>query len=277
MGILLLLFLSFIASAAAQSNTQTYYTEFTNLTGWVDSSQLNGSSSDYQITFSEPGSVSGALQFSLDPYSLRRPKISYNDSVLYSYGIHEWRAFIPSYGPGDVTSAGMFIYADVYYEIDFECGSGPQNQRTLLNVNSDSSKILCVLTSQSTDGKSLNSSDETWLSIDANMWHTFQIKLTDNPYTVTWSIDGQVVKRSKQQWGAGDLPARGFVPYCSLEQLSFMGDYGRPIKFPNALSSRPSNQYWVDSYRFTASASALSPLHVVVITLVSALTLHLWL
>jgi len=275
MGTLLLLFLAFTASAVAQSGSLSYYTEFTNLTGWTDSSQANGSSSNYQITESQPGSVDGALQFSVDPYSLQRPKISYTASVLHTSGTHEWRAYVPLYNSSDVTSAGMFLYADVFYEVDFECGSGPKQERTQLGV--DSSKALCVLTSQSTDGKSLSSSDYSWVSIDANMWHIFQIKLADDPYTVTWSIDGQVVKTSKQQWGPGNLPANGFAPYCSLEQLSFMGDYGKPINFPAAVNSRPPNQFWVDHYRFTASASALSPLHIAIITLASALTLHLWL
>ncbi|RUS18867.1 hypothetical protein BC937DRAFT_88253 [Endogone sp. FLAS-F59071] len=224
---------------------------FQNLTHWEDASQSGGGPTDYSIQKNQTGATDGnVLVFEVNPYSIVRPMVKYNGTTLA--GTHSWRVYVPLFHAGDISSIGSFIYANDYQEFDFECGYGSKTMRGQLKISNLTTSMACALTSQSISGNSWSTMDSTWTVISSETWHIFQLRMDimrDDTWHVTWIIDGVEVKRSQQKWGPPDMKKGGFTPFCSLENIWWMGDYGNPPKFPTGTPRTPNTAAF-DYYSF---------------------------
>lgn len=196
-----------------------YFVNHTSLQLWSDESQGNASTNNYYIN------NNSQLVFNVSRFSLQRPKLKTN--TQFKFGIFEWQVYIPQFNKNDITSVGNFLYYDDLHEFDWECGYGNSNVRTILNILDDNTKSVCFMTSQSTNGKSSNYLDSSYITISGNKWYNLKIQLTylsRNSMTTQWYINDTLVKTSIQKWSVQNLK-RGMNAYISLENLPFMGNY----------------------------------------------------
>jgi hypothetical protein len=183
------------------------HAQFINLSSWQDASQGGAGPANYNIT-------SNQLVMSVSAASGERPKVMTN--TAFRIGTYEWVVYIPQFTKGDISSVGSFVYFDDLHELDWECGYGKQTVRSGLGIANDNSKSVCYMTSQSTTGS----------SVTANAWYNLKIQLVQlskRSMNVVWRLNNTVVKQSTQCWSITQLPT-GFRAFCSLENLSFMGD-----------------------------------------------------
>lgn len=108
------------------------------------------------------------------------------------------------------------------------------------------------MTSQSTTGNTWDTLSTTWTAIVSEDWHIFQLELDEvanGTWLATWSIDGSQVNQLQQSWGPANMTV-GFTPFCSLENLWWMGNYGNPPVFPTDVE-RDNNYAVFDYYTYT--------------------------
>ncbi|KAJ3277305.1 hypothetical protein HK104_003411 [Borealophlyctis nickersoniae] len=194
----------------------TFTENFDTMERWQDASQAGGGPSNYIV-------ANGMLRLQVDAATKVRPKIRYPD-YTNAPGRHQWRVLVPLFQPGDITSIGSFLYYDDYHEFDFEIGYGALDIRRQLGAADN--EMVAYMTTQATDGNSWSTLDGSQVTIAANKWHDltldFLLDKTGTQYTVSWWIDGKLMKTSGQSWGPLYV-GRGFQVYCSLENLWWMG------------------------------------------------------
>lgn len=131
----------------------------------------------------------------------------------FGEGSYTWRLFVPEIEPHAQVSVGAFIYQDDKHELDFEIGYGKAQARASCGAADD--ELVACLTNQASPFHS------TYVPIKPG-WHTCTIRLdvVNARYSVTWEIDGAVVKTLPVNFG----PSTRFFVACSVENLTFMGD-----------------------------------------------------
>jgi len=137
----------------------------------------------------------------------------------YGSGLYTWRCYISDLGIRDRASIGSWLWHDDEHELDFEVGSGTQQDRLAMKAGSD--EVIAYISSQD-NPKMLGKRAK----IKKNAWHTFQIdlKLVNGKYFATWLIDGIGYIAQQLDYGE-EYP---FYIFCSVENLSFLGDHWPP-------------------------------------------------
>ncbi|HTG67123.1 MAG TPA: hypothetical protein VL859_12185 [Flavobacterium sp.] len=179
--------------------------DFNDLNEWQDATQVGNQ--NYWLE-------EGNLYIFTNPNTWERTKIK--SVSTYTTGTYSWRVFVPTMGVGDMASIGAFLYADDTHELDFEIGYGNQDTRNGLNAVSDD--LIVYATSQANPSHSFQS------KIKRDNWYTLSIELVLNSkkkYVATWKIDNQILTSKTLTYGT----ATKFKIFCSMENLTFMGDH----------------------------------------------------
>jgi len=176
-------------------------------TFWEDASQ-NGSPMNYSLD-------NNHFNISTRANELDRVKIK-TKIEDFGLGTYTWSIYTSERMIADQNSIGAFLYLDDEHELDFEIGSGKISVRNTLNAQVDDLVVYC--TSQNLPFIS------TPFLIKHNQWHTFKIKLTldqaTQNYKVEWYVDNNLLQTQILNYGTTNT----FGVYCSLENLSFIGD-----------------------------------------------------
>ena len=202
-------------------DNQTHVDQF-----WEDASQ-NSSPMNYAID-------NGNFKMTTRANEVDRVKIK---TIKEDFGLgrYTWRIYTSERTIGDQNSIGAFLYADDNHELDFEIGSGKTEIRNTLNAQDDDLVAYC--TSQNFPFTS------TPFLIKHNQWHTFTIELlqevSNSNYTAKWYVDDTLLQTQELEYAIDTV----FGVYCSLENLTFIGD------------QLPSQEYSVlfDSFEFIAN------------------------
>ncbi|MEG0837077.1 MAG: hypothetical protein RSE01_05760 [Akkermansia sp.] len=180
--------------------------DFNDLKGWSYESQDKNPDKQCAI-------ANGSLKIWTKAGSVDRKKVHTTDKI-YTSGRYKWRTFISPMGKGDQASIGSWIYCDDQHEIDFEVGYGTQKARQQLKAKNN--ELIVYMTNQA----------HPYSSITATIkpgWHIFEIDLSvvNGKYKTQWFIDGKLKHTLQQTFG----PEIAFLIYCSVENLSFLGDH----------------------------------------------------
>ncbi len=170
-----------------------------------------------------------------NPKSYQRVKLT-TDKMGFDEGVYTWRVFVPNFPARDAISIGMFIYSythnDDRHELDFECGYGKKDDRDI--VSADVNEGVCYMTSQGFP------KDYDLTKIETNKWHVFSIEI--NNKKARWFIDGEIARKELDLGYGAEVK---FLPYISVEHLSFLGEnyppnHGLTVPFDYVLyQSRP--------------------------------------
>jgi hypothetical protein len=179
---------------------------FDDLDQWQYASQL----SDGKINY---GLENGNLRLFSNANTRERTKIKTVEK--FTTGIYTWRIFVPAIGVGDQTAIGAYLYKDDKHELDFEIGYGTKTDRAKLNATDD--ELIVHMTSQDHPHVSTNA------KIKREKWYSFSITLenVEGRYKATWKIDNQKLQTTQLTYGQ----ATRFKIFCSVENLSFIGDH----------------------------------------------------
>lgn len=178
---------------------------FNDLTAWEDATQVG---------LPNYWTENGNLTIFTNPNTWERTKIK--TLSTFTTGIYTWRIFVPEMGIGDMASIGAFLYNNDTHELDFEIGYGKEITRTELNAAPD--ELIVYMTSQGNPFQSLPT------KIKRGQWHTFSMQLSLNSsrkYQVNWYINGVQTATAQLNYGTKSK----FKIFCSLENLTFMGDH----------------------------------------------------
>jgi hypothetical protein len=188
-------------------NNNSNIWNFETLDGWNDGSQNMEGEINYNI-------IDGVLKIFTRANTWDRPKVK-TESKIYKQGTYAWLIFVPEMGVGDKASIGAFIYSDDTHELDFEIGYGSETVREGLNAENDD--LVVYMTSQANPFQSIPK------TVKKNAWYTVELdlKLVNEKYTATWSIDG--VQKAELSLNYGDETS--FYIFCSVENLEFIGDH----------------------------------------------------
>ncbi|SFG29934.1 hypothetical protein SAMN05216383_10939 [Prevotella sp. KH2C16] len=180
--------------------------EFNTLDGWVYEHQDDA-------PVSQCSANAGNLYIYTRANTRDRQKMHTKDKI-YTFGRYSWRTYISNIAAGEQTSIGSWIYCDEQHEIDFEVGPGTSAIREQYGIQEG--ELVACMTSQGFPYVS------GYTAITPG-WHVFTIELKDvrGSYEVHWLIDGE--EKQKQSLRYGDEKA--FYIYCSVENLSFIGDF----------------------------------------------------
>ncbi|MFC5682374.1 LamG domain-containing protein [Flavobacterium sp. MAHUQ-51] len=179
--------------------------EFNDLNEWEDATQVGVP--NYFID-------NGNLRIFTNANTWDRTKVK--SALTYTTGTYSWRVFVPEMGVGDCASIGAFLYSDDTHELDFEIGYGNTTIRQQLNADIDD--LIVYATSQANPSHSFPS------TIKRQQWYTLSIDLVlnaKNKYVATWKIDDVVLTSKVLTYGTRTK----FKIFCSLENLSFIGDH----------------------------------------------------
>jgi len=137
----------------------------------------------------------------------------------FGAGLYTWRTYISDLSKNERASIGSWIWHNDKHELDFEVGSGPEEERRELKVADD--EVIAYITNQ--ESPHLHKK----VKIKKNAWHIFQIdlKLVKNNYFATWIIDGTEYASAQLEFGQ-EYP---FHIFCSTENIKFVGDK-TPVK-----------------------------------------------
>ena len=137
----------------------------------------------------------------------------------FGAGLYTWRTYISDLSKNERASIGSWIWHNDKHELDFEVGSGPEEERRELKVADD--EVIAYITNQ--ESPHLHKK----VKIKKNAWHIFQIdlKLVKNNYFATWIIDGTEYASAQLEFGH-EYP---FHIFCSTENIKFVGDK-TPVK-----------------------------------------------
>lgn len=196
----------------AHANHNAVHYDFSDLDAWIDASQKVAPSNNYMI-------ISNRLHIYTQANSKERAKVK-TRAQNFGPGRTSWRVYVPAFGVSDQAGIGAFLFHDCKHEIDFEIGYGKKAHRSQLGVT-NTNELLVFMTAQSLypDGQKIQ-------SIRREQWYTFQLDLSlvgpasARTYRATWLIDNQVVHAVNLDYG----PEIEFAIFCSLENLSFLGD-----------------------------------------------------
>lgn len=178
---------------------------FENLDEWQDATQLGDSK--YHIE-------NGNLHIFTNPNTWERVKIK--SARNYTNGIYSWRIYVPAIGEGDMAGINAFLYNNETRELDFEIAYGNKAIRKELNATAD--ELIVYSTSQGHPFHSFQS------KIKREHWYTLSIELSLNPnkkYIAVWKIDNVILTSAQLTYGKETK----FKIYCSVENLTFMGDH----------------------------------------------------
>lgn len=179
--------------------------EFNDLNEWDDATQVGVP--NYFIE-------NGSLRIFTNANTWDRTKVK--SAATYTTGTYSWRVYVPTMGVGDCASIGAFLYTDDTHELDFEIGYGNQAARQELNAATD--ELIVYFTSQANPYHSFQS------KIKRDNWYTLTIDLKLNAkkkYVATWKINDVVITSKTLTYGTQSK----FKIFCSVENLSFIGDY----------------------------------------------------
>lgn len=179
--------------------------DFNDLNEWEDATQTG-----VPNYFPE----NGILRMFTNANTWDRTKVK--SAATYTTGTYSWRVYVPTMGVGDCASIGAFLYTDDTHELDFEIGYGNQAARQELNATTDD--LIVYFTSQANPYHSFQS------KIKRDNWYTLTIDLTLNAkkkYVATWKINEVVITSKTLTYGTQSK----FKIFCSVENLSFMGDH----------------------------------------------------
>jgi len=181
--------------------------DFTNLTYWGTESPTVVDKTGYTMQ-------NDTLRFITHKETSERPKFRTLDKI-YAFGKYTWRVYIPMPGVGDCCSVGAFLYSDDHHEIDFEIGYGKASVRKSLSAGS--SDLVAYLTCQD------NPAFQRFSLVKANKWYdlTMDLQNVNGKYYLSWIINDKVVASVQTEFGS-ETP---FYIFCSLENLSFIGDH----------------------------------------------------
>lgn len=146
-----------------------------------------------------------------------RDRIKIRTAQRFGYGTYTWKLFVPEMGVGDQASIGAFLYKDDKHEVDFEIGYGKRSVRTALKAKDD--ELVCYTTNQ---GHPYTSKHFT---VKRNRAYTLTIRLMPairNTTFVVWEVDGKQVKSYHVDYAC---TPEMFYAYCSVENLTFLGDH----------------------------------------------------
>jgi hypothetical protein len=177
---------------------------FDNLNEWVDATQVG--LPNYFID-------NGNLNISTHANTYDRTKIK--SIASYTTGTYTWQVYVPAMGVGDQASIGAFLYYNDTHELDFEIGYGKQTERTALNALDD--ELIVYMTSQANPALSYRK------VIKREQWYNLSIQLTlvNRNYFAKWIINNQVIGSTPLNYSNKFK----FNIFCSVENLSFMGDH----------------------------------------------------
>lgn len=183
--------------------------DFNDLTGWLDGSQaVRGGEILYNIT------ENGELYIFSYANTYYRPKVKTEDKI-YVDGLYTWRVYLSEMGVGDQASVGAFLYSDDSHELDFEIGYGTSTVREKLGAEEDD--LVAYMTSQKNPFRS------TPKLIKREQWYDLTMDLTvvDGTYHLEWLVNGEAYGELDLFYG----PETTFYIYCSMENLTFLGDH----------------------------------------------------
>jgi hypothetical protein len=191
-----------------EKSTDKYVWDFNTLEQWKDDSQQTNGKKNYTLL------DNGCLKLFTHPKTAERSKIKSIQS--FTTGTYTWKIFIPEIGKGDNSSIGAFLYFDDTHELDFEIGYGTKAIRKAMRFQSD--ELLVIMTSQGFPNCSKR------VKIIRNQWYEFSLTLKkglNNKLLAVWKIN-QTPKFSTVLHYKKKI---SFPIYCSVENLSFMGDH----------------------------------------------------
>lgn len=177
---------------------------FDNLNEWVDATQVGNP--NYFIE-------NGNLNIYTHANTYDRTKIK--SIASYTTGTYTWRVYVPEMGVGDQASIGAFLYYNDTHELDFEIGYGKLSERASLNALSD--ELIIYMTSQA------NPAQTHRKTIKRGQWYNLSIQLTlvNRNYFAKWTINNEILGTTQLNYGTKFK----FKIFCSVENLSFMGDH----------------------------------------------------
>jgi len=196
---------SVTAKGAPTKPTTATIWEFNDINEWEDATQVGFP--NYYID-------NDTLHIFTNANTWDRTKVK--SALTYTTGTYSWRVFVPEMGVGDCASIGAFLYSDDTHELDFEIGYGNTTIRQQLNADIDD--LIVYATSQANPSHSFPS------TIKRQQWYTLSIDLVlnaKNKYVATWKIDDVVLTSKVLTYGTRTK----FKIFCSLENLSFIGDH----------------------------------------------------
>jgi hypothetical protein len=187
-----------------QSAYKGLFFDFSDIQGWEGAGVIvdNADCSDGK-----------ALRIETAANSNERNKL--RSMIMCGSGQYTWRFYVPDLGLNDQASIGAFLYADDQHELDFETGSGTAVKRAELNAQAD--EVLCYATSQGSPKV------QQIKTVKKNAWHTctIDLKLVNEKYLAEWIVDGESFMQRQLDFGEEVM----FSIFCSMENLSFLGDH----------------------------------------------------
>lgn len=216
LSFIILLLISCSSRNKIEENKMSKIYNFNNLVGWRDFSLNKNGAINYSID-------KGNLKIYTNENTWERTKIK--TVVAYTFGIYNWRVYVPEMGVGDRASIGAFLFHDDAHELDFEIGYGTQVIRNQLAAQADD--LIVYMTSQGHPFHSIHK------KIKREQWYNLSLELTKNSighYKVNWKINNILMGKIQLTYGE----EKRFTIFCSLENLKFMGDH-IPLKQNYAL------------------------------------------
>jgi hypothetical protein len=131
-------------------------------------------------------------------------------------GTFTWRLYVPELGKGDNSSIGAFLFHDDQHELDFEIGYGSKAVRQELKAKAD--EVVVYMSSQGLPNvcKKIVLKRAQWYEV------TIEVKKGKNNNTEAfWKINHKLKFKTQLQYSESIY----YHLYCSMENLSFMGDH----------------------------------------------------
>lgn len=196
-------------SLSAQEIKPAFDSDFTSLQGWQDAS-ATGSPKSYEIDKEDGGS----LRISTRAETKDRVKVA--TTQKFSAGEYTWNIFVPEMGAGDQASIGAFLYQDDKHEVDFEIGYGTNEIRDKLGAKED--ELVCYFSSQGFPAS------RSQILVKRKNWYQCTIKIAyaeNDKFSIEWFLNNVKVKTLQTEYS----DEIRFAVYCSVENLTFMGDH----------------------------------------------------
>lgn len=181
---------------------------FDTLNEWTDASQKTDGKRHYKLL------NNALLQLYTNPNTEERSKIKSSDK--FNLGSFTWRLYVSELGKGDNCSIGAFLFHDDQHELDFEIGYGTKTVRKELKAKED--EVVVYMSSQGFPSvcKKILLKRAQWYEV------TIELKKGKNNTTVAyWKINHTLKFKTQLQYGESIY----YRLYCSMENLSFMGDH----------------------------------------------------
>ena len=193
-------------ACALADGAPTIRWDFDTLDGWVYEHQDQAPAPQCSLS-------NGNLYIYTRAYTRDRQKMHTTQQV-FTCGRYSWRTYISPIATGEQTSIGSWIYCDEQHELDFEVGPGTADVRRKYGIGEG--ELAACMTSQA------NPFVSSYAAVRAG-WHVFTIELENvqGRYLARWYIDGEEKQRLPLHYG----DEKAFRIYCSVENLTFIGDH----------------------------------------------------